>query len=172
VSDLGQRLGDAVAEAEAEVRRRAVRAAVARGADPVRGTAELAVLALDGERVWLAHVGTCRIYAAAAAGWQQLTVDHTLAEEEPALRHVAPAEHISTRRLGLTARVVPSIACVARQRGPFLLCTPGLRSTVAALGSAPRAATPEAAFAALLATPAPLRPGRIGEWRTAIVAGE
>jgi hypothetical protein len=165
------RLRLAIAAAEAELRRQAVQPPRPPGASPLCATAELAVLALAGERAWLAHCGCCRIFRRGAQGWQQLTRDHTLAEEEPALASLPQASQITTRRLGLGEAAMPAITSVEQGDGLFLLCTPGLFATLDARPSGPPPSSPEAALAELLASSPPLPEGRCGEWRTALLVG-
>jgi hypothetical protein len=131
------------------------------------GTAEMAVLAADGEHVWLAHIGTCRVYRSVNGAWQVHTRDHTFADD-PRFAELPQADRLVSRRLGFNECPGPSFVREPRGHAAFLLTTPALAR---GLGMRPArtADDPEAALAELLK--AARRPAGVdGWWRTAIVA--
>lgn len=94
----------------------------------------LVVCCIDGETLWLCHVGDSRCYRFNEGKLEQLTRDHSLVEEmldqgliEP--EEVASSKHknLLTRALGVHETVQPTISKVENQSpGLLLLCSDGL----------------------------------------------
>jgi PPM family protein phosphatase len=127
---LEDRLREAVAAANAAVWEEANR-----GGLPRRMGTTCTVLAVEGGRAALAHVGDSRAYRVVGGALEQLTPDHTVAAEleasgvlsaAEAARH--PQRHALTRALG----VGPEVEVYTRDLGPaapgdyYLLCSDGL----------------------------------------------
>ncbi len=159
------RLQAGFAAADARVREVAVRPQGDGG--QWTGTAEMAVLAADGPDVWLAHIGTCRVYRAVAGAWRAHTQDHTFADD-PRFAELPQADRLVSRRLGFAECPGPSFAREPRGHGAFLLATP---LVARGLGARPArtADDPEAALAEVLRAVRPPA-GQSAWWRTAIVA--
>jgi hypothetical protein len=110
--------------------------------------AHAAALAVDGDAVHVAHVGSCRVFASREGAWSQLTRDHTLAEEYASCGATAPElpvdfQGIYTRFLGFDETACePTLARHSIDDGPFLVCT-------ASVGIPPRVGDLESMLAAL-----------------------
>jgi PPM family protein phosphatase len=94
----------------------------------------LVALLVEETQVWVLNVGDSRCYRLRAGRLEQLTVDHSLVEEQVRLGRMSPAEalrspmrNMITRALGTQTRVTPD--CFQFQAEPgdiFLLCSDGL----------------------------------------------
>jgi protein phosphatase len=97
------------------------------------GTTLVGLLAED-RRVWVINVGDSRCYRLRALHLEQLTLDHSLVEEQVRLGRMTPAEalrspmrNVITRALGTQSRVTPDIFALEAEPGDlFLLCSDGL----------------------------------------------
>ncbi|MGA3034636.1 MAG: Stp1/IreP family PP2C-type Ser/Thr phosphatase [Terracidiphilus sp.] len=97
------------------------------------GTTMVALLAQD-RRVWMVNVGDSRGYQMRNGHLQQITVDHSLVEEQVRLGRLDPAEalrsplrNVITRALGTQSSVTPDIFEIEIEPGDlFLLCSDGL----------------------------------------------
>ncbi|MDE3148210.1 MAG: Stp1/IreP family PP2C-type Ser/Thr phosphatase [Acidobacteriota bacterium] len=97
------------------------------------GTTLVALLAEE-RRVYVVNVGDSRCYRLRASALQQVTLDHSLVEEQvrqgrmtvsEALR--SPLRNVITRALGTQSRVTPDVFELEAEPGDlFLLCTDGL----------------------------------------------
>ena len=91
-------------------------------------------LAFSGNRVYVAHVGDSRAYRMRSGGLEQLTEDHSLANEFIRLNVLKPEDlphfphkNVIVRALGLQNGVkVDSAYRTAREGDRFLLCSDGL----------------------------------------------
>ncbi len=124
-------LQQAVVRANSLVYDRAVREPRLRG----MGTTLVALkLASDGSAVTVAHAGDSRCYRLRSGMLTQLTVDHSLVEEQMRAGEISPAEarnshlrSLITRVIGPQAHVDPEVARHAAQPGDlYLLCSDGL----------------------------------------------
>jgi protein phosphatase len=103
-------------------------------------TAAALVSTTDGDRLVLVNVGDSRSYRFAAGSLDQLSVDHSVAEElvaqgalSEAEAAVHPKRHILTRALGISPLVEVDIWEVVPLEGDrYLLCSDGLSNEVAA----------------------------------------
>jgi protein phosphatase len=103
--------------------------------------------------VWVLNVGDSRCYRLRAGRLQQLTLDHSLVEEQVRLGRMSPAEarrsplrNMITRALGTQNRVTPDCFQFEAEPGDlFLLCSDGLTRELS-----------DNAIASLLSTDAPL----------------
>ena len=90
------------------------------------------------QAVWLAHVGDSRCYRFRDGALEQMTVDHSLVEQQVRLGQMTPEEaensnmrHVITRAVGVDARLEPEIAIIDAYAGDiFLLCSDGLTREV------------------------------------------
>lgn len=95
-------------------------------------------LAVDGDTVYLAHVGDSRIYLVRRGAIMQVTTDHTLVEEmvqkgliTPREARVHPKRNIITRALGTEERVMIDIVQMGVRPGDaFFLCSDGMTNYV------------------------------------------
>lgn len=97
------------------------------------GTTLVALLAEE-RQVYVVNVGDSRCYRLRASELQQVTLDHSLVEEQvrqgrmtvsEALR--SPLRNVITRALGTQSRVTPDVFELEAEPGDlFLLCTDGL----------------------------------------------
>jgi len=84
--------------------------------------------------VWVVNVGDSRCYRLRNAHLEQITLDHSLVEEQVRMGRMTPAEalrsplrNVITRALGTQAQVTPDIFELAAEPGDlFLLCSDGL----------------------------------------------
>ncbi len=91
-------------------------------------------LAMQGDTVYLAHVGDSRIYLVRNGAIMQLTTDHTLVEEmvqkgfiTPREARVHPKRNIITRALGTEETVqIDIVQMGARPGDAFFLCSDGM----------------------------------------------
>lgn len=94
----------------------------------------LVLLVAEDRRVWLLNIGDSRGYRLRGGQLQQITVDHSLVDEqvrsgrmkpEEALR--SPLRNVITRALGTQPSVTPDIFPLEAEPGDlFLLCSDGL----------------------------------------------
>jgi serine/threonine protein phosphatase PrpC len=121
------------------------RAVWERGADDqdLRGmgttvTAAALIVTADGDRLVLANVGDSRTYRFHSGVLDQLSVDHSVAEElvsrgelSEAEAAVHPHRHILTRALGVSPQVEVDIWQIVPEEGDrYLLCSDGLSNEV------------------------------------------
>lgn len=94
----------------------------------------LAALAVAEAQAWVFNIGDSRCYRLRAGRLEQLSLDHSLVEEQvragrmtPAEARRSPLKNVITRALGTQARVTADIFPVETVPGDlFLLCTDGL----------------------------------------------
>lgn len=94
----------------------------------------LVALVTDADRAWMLNVGDSRGYRLRASHLEQITVDHSLVEEQvrsgrmnqaEALR--SPLRNVITRALGTQPTVTPDVFPLEIEPGDlFLLCSDGL----------------------------------------------
>ena len=119
----------AVAAANEAIYTRAVRSHKLRG----MGTTLVALVA-DAEQAWMVNVGDSRGYRLRAGRLSQITVDHSLVEEQvrsgqmnEAEARRSPLRNVITRALGTQASVNADLFPLDPQAGDlFLLCSDGL----------------------------------------------
>lgn len=94
----------------------------------------LVVMVTHEHRVWILNVGDSRCYRLRNGRLQQLTLDHSLVEEQVRLGRMTPNEalhsqwkNVITRALGTQPQVTPDIFEMEAEAGDlFLLCSDGL----------------------------------------------
>jgi PPM family protein phosphatase len=94
----------------------------------------MVALAVEDRQVWVLNVGDSRCYRYRAGRLEQLTLDHSLVEEQVRMGRMTRAEaarspfrNMITRALGTQSRVTPDIFGLEAERGDlFLLCSDGL----------------------------------------------
>lgn len=94
----------------------------------------LAALAVEENHAWVFNVGDSRCYRLRQGQLEQVTLDHSLVEEQvrmgrmtPAEAHRSPLKNVITRALGTQCRVTPDVFGLETEPGDiFLLCTDGL----------------------------------------------
>ena len=127
--DLGQLAEEAIVIANDAIYQRAERN------DNLSGMGTTLVgLIVDERRVVVFNVGDSRCYLLRNAHIQQLTMDHSLVEEQVRLGRMTPSEalrsplkNVITRALGTQTRVTPDVFEREAQPGDlFLLCSDGL----------------------------------------------
>jgi protein phosphatase len=87
---------------------------------------------------WVAHAGDSRCYRWREGTLEQLTVDHSLVEQQVRMGQMTPEEaersnmrHVITRAVGVEARLESDISITDVQPGDvFLLCSDGLTREV------------------------------------------
>ena len=97
------------------------------------GTTLVGLLAED-RRVWIVNVGDSRCYRLRSRLLEQITLDHSLVEEQVRLGRMTPAEalrsplrNVITRALGTQTQITPDIFSLQAAPGDlFLLCSDGL----------------------------------------------
>jgi protein phosphatase len=97
------------------------------------GTTLVGLLAED-RRVWVINVGDSRCYRMRNLHLHQITLDHSLVDEQVRMGRMTPAEaqrstlrNVITRALGTQGRVTPDIFALEAEPGDlFLLCSDGL----------------------------------------------
>ncbi len=97
------------------------------------GTTLVALLAMD-RNVWVLNIGDSRGYRLREGHLQQLTLDHSLVEEQMRLGRMtaeeaarSPLKNVITRALGTQSQVSPDIFALDVEPGDlFLLCSDGL----------------------------------------------
>lgn len=120
-----------------------------------KGAGSTLVAALvDGSRVWLANVGDSRAYLVRPDSWQQVTTDHSWAEEEVRAgvisREEAPISrhrNVLTRNLGAANDVAVDLfgPIDLEDRDSVVLCSDGLHGVVSGedIAAVVRAFAPE-----------------------------
>ena len=98
------------------------------------GTTLLAAY-FQGKQVFIGHIGDSRCYLYNGGELQQLTEDHTLANEltseNPNSTAPAYSHHVLKKALGIEPRCQPDIfSLVAKPKDIFLLCSDGLNGVV------------------------------------------
>lgn len=91
-------------------------------------------LLTDERRVWVVNVGDSRCYRLRQGKLEQITLDHSLVEEQVRLGRMTAAEaqrsplrNVITRALGTQCQITPDIFALEAECGDlFLLCTDGL----------------------------------------------
>jgi protein phosphatase len=94
----------------------------------------LVALVVEERRVWVFNVGDSRCYRWRKGRLEQLTLDHSLVEEQVRMGRMSPSEalrsplrNVITRALGTQNCVTPDCFELEAQPGDvFLLCTDGL----------------------------------------------
>ncbi len=94
----------------------------------------LVVLVVEESHVWVLNVGDSRCYRLRDHKLKQLTLDHSLVEEQVRLGRMTPSEalrsplrNVITRALGTQCHVTPDIFELQAEPGDlFLLCSDGL----------------------------------------------
>ena len=97
------------------------------------GTTMVALITRE-SKVWILNIGDSRGYRLRKGRLEQLTLDHSLVEEQVRLGRMSQAEavrsplrNVITRALGTQSRVTPDIFESVADRGDlFLLCSDGL----------------------------------------------
>ena len=97
------------------------------------GTTLVGLLAED-RRVWVINIGDSRCYRLRNLHLEQITLDHSLVDEQVRMGRMTPAEaqrsplrNVITRALGTQSRVTPDIYALESEAGDlFLLCSDGL----------------------------------------------
>jgi protein phosphatase len=109
----------------------------------------LVALAARESHVWVLNIGDSRCYRLRGGCLEQLTLDHSLVEEQVRLGRMTSAEakrsplkNVITRALGTQSSVTPDVFSIEAEPGDmFLLCTDGLTREL-----------PDAMIASLLGT--------------------
>lgn len=91
-------------------------------------------LLIEERRVWVFNVGDSRCYRLRSRQLKQITLDHSLVEEQVRLGRMthaealrSPLKNVITRALGTQSRVTPDIFELEAEPGDlFLLCSDGL----------------------------------------------
>jgi PPM family protein phosphatase len=91
-------------------------------------------LVAEERRVWVLNIGDSRCYRLRQRRLEQLTLDHSLVEEQVRLGRMtrsealrSPLKNVITRALGTQSRVTPDILELEAEPGDlFLLCSDGL----------------------------------------------
>ncbi len=94
----------------------------------------LVALVVEEQNVWVLNIGDSRCYRLRGGQLEQLTLDHSLVEEQVRLGRMSRAEalrspmrNMITRALGTQVRVTPDCFEFQAERGDlFLLCSDGL----------------------------------------------
>jgi serine/threonine protein phosphatase PrpC len=89
---------------------------------------------VEERRVWVLNVGDSRCYRLRNRRLEQITLDHSLVEEQVRLGRMtrsealrSPLRNVITRALGTQSRVTPDIFELEAEPGDlFLLCSDGL----------------------------------------------
>jgi protein phosphatase len=98
----------------------------------------MTIALVEGDRVWIGHVGDSRAYLVREAKLEQITDDHSLVAELVRSGRLAPDEagshphrSVITRALGTDADVaVDALAVPAQPHDVFILCSDGLTTMV------------------------------------------
>ncbi len=94
----------------------------------------LVSLIVEDRRAWILNVGDSRGYRLRESGFEQITLDHSLVEEQVRLGRMdrqealrSPLRNVITRALGTQSCVTPDIFELETEPGDlFLLCSDGL----------------------------------------------
>lgn len=97
------------------------------------GTTMVAVV-VNENRAWVLNIGDSRCYLLRAGRLRQVTLDHSLVEEQvregrmsPTEAMMSPLRNVITRALGTHNRVMPDMFEIETEAGDlFLLCSDGL----------------------------------------------
>jgi len=101
------------------------------------GTTLVAIF-VDGQRAWVLNIGDSRCYLMRRRQLQQVSLDHSLVDEQVREGRMSPAEalhspyrNVITRALGTEKNVTPDVFEVEPEPGDlFLLCSDGLTREV------------------------------------------
>jgi PPM family protein phosphatase len=126
---LPQAAGKAIAAANAAIFARAQRNPRLSG----MGTT-LVMLAAEAEHAWMLNIGDSRGYRLRGSKLKQITLDHSLVEEQiragrmnPSEAQRSPLRNVITRALGTQVSVTPDVFALEPEAGDlFLLCSDGL----------------------------------------------
>jgi len=132
-ADGGERLHEAIAEANRMVHGRAEREPSLSG----MGTTLVALL-LEGEQALVAHAGDSRCYLLRGGKLERITQDHSLVDEQMRMGAMtaeeaerSPLRSVITRAIGTQPSITEDVAVIQPQAGDvFLLCTDGLTREV------------------------------------------
>lgn len=94
----------------------------------------LVALTVQEKRVWVLNIGDSRCYRLRHGQLEQLTLDHSLVEEQVRMGRMtvaearrSPLKNVITRALGTQCKVTPDIFGLEAEPGDlYLLCTDGL----------------------------------------------
>jgi len=94
----------------------------------------LVALSVEDRHAWVLNVGDSRCYRLRKGRMEQLTLDHSLVEEQVRMGRMTPAEalrsplrNVITRALGTQCNVTPDVFGLETEPGDlFLLCSDGL----------------------------------------------
>lgn len=94
----------------------------------------MVALAVEESRAWVLNIGDSRCYRLRRGRLEQLTLDHSLVEEQVRMGRMSrteanrsPLKNVITRALGTQSRVTPDVFGLDAEPGDlFLLCTDGL----------------------------------------------
>lgn len=94
----------------------------------------LVALAAEEHHVWLLNIGDSRGYRLRKGRLEQVTLDHSLVEEQVRMGRMSPSEalrsplkNVITRALGTQSQVTPDVFGLEAEPGDlFLLCSDGL----------------------------------------------
>ena len=94
----------------------------------------LVALAVEERHVWVLNIGDSRCYRLRNGRLEQLTLDHSLVEEQVRMGRMShsealrsPLKNVITRALGTQVRVTPDVFGLEAEPGDlFLLCSDGL----------------------------------------------
>lgn len=109
----------------------------------------MVALAVEDRNAWVLNVGDSRCYRYRAGQLEQLTLDHSLVEEQVRMGRMTRAEaarspfrNMITRALGTQSRVTPDVFGLEAEPGDlFLLCSDGLTREISDRVIATRLAT-------------------------------
>jgi len=142
-------LSQAAANATAENPREAMEAAVAAANQAIYSRAQrnqklsgmgttMVALAVEERRVWIFNIGDSRCYRLRDRRLEQMTLDHSLVDEQVRLGRMSEAEalrsplrNVITRALGTQMHVTPDVFELEAEPGDlFLLCSDGLTKEI------------------------------------------
>lgn len=98
----------------------------------------MVVLAVEERRVWVLNIGDSRCYRLRNRRLEQVTLDHSLVDEQVRLGRMTEAEaqrsplrNVITRALGTQSQVTPDVFELEAEPGDlFLLCSDGLTKEI------------------------------------------
>ena len=142
-------LSQAAANATAENPREAMEAAIAAANQAIYSRAQrnqklsgmgttMVALAAEERRVWIFNIGDSRCYRLRDRRLEQMTLDHSLVDEQVRLGRMSEAEalrsplrNVITRALGTQMHVTPDVFELEAEPGDlFLLCSDGLTKEI------------------------------------------
>jgi protein phosphatase len=99
----------------------------------------LVVMVTQDQHVWILNIGDSRCYRFRKGSLEQLTIDHSLVEEQVRMGRMTPNEalhsqwkNVITRALGTQSQVTPDVFELEAEPGDiFLLCSDGLTRELA-----------------------------------------